>query len=91
MTLKTWKIFFTETAEKQFSKLDKPTKIQISNYIEKRLMMSENPRALGKALNGNFATFWRYRVGDYRLICDIDDDRISVNIIKIGHRKDIYE
>ena len=83
------RVEFSEIAKKEFLKLDKPIKIQVQKFILK-LQKAENPRELGKPLVGNFKGLWRYRVGNHRLVCDIKDDRFIINILKIGHRKDIY-
>ena len=84
------KVEFTEKSKKQFLKLDKPIKLQIPKFITK-LQEYENPRVTGKALVGNLAGFWKYRVGYYRLICQIRDDKLVIIIVDVGHRKDIYD
>ena len=93
-------IEFSPLAEKQFLKLDKQIQRQIQKFVL-QLKNLENPRSRGKALVGNLShlwTFlqkishlWRYRVADYRLICDIQDEKILVTILRIGHRKEIYK
>lgn len=85
-----WHIEFSETAQKQFCKLDKPVQIHIQKFIRSRLMMLERPQTLGKPLKGNFRQFWRFRVGDYRIIADILDDRLIIQVVQVGHRRDIY-
>ncbi len=82
-------IEYSAQAKKQLSKLDKPVQIQIKNYLNEVAKL-ENPRSSGKALVGNLSGKWRYRVGDYRLICEIEDDKILITVLRIGHRKDIY-
>lgn len=84
------KVVFTEKSEKQFLKLDKPIQKQIQKFILK-LQILENPRERGKALVGNLVGFWRYRVGDYRLLCRIIDDELIITVVEIGHRKEIYD
>ena len=59
-------------------------------FLRKRLEPSSDPRQWGKALQGEKRGLWRYRVGDYRLICDIHDERITILILELGHRKDVY-
>jgi len=60
-------------------------------FLSERVARVENPRSLGKPLQGSrFGEFWRYRVGDYRLICKIEDERLLVLVLRIGHRKEIY-
>ena len=83
-------IEFSPLAEKQFLKLDKQIQRQIQKFVL-QLKNLENPRSLGKALVGNLSHLWRYRVADYRLICDIQDEKILVTILRIGHRKEIYK
>lgn len=88
---KTYKVEFTEKAVKQLHKLDRQRFIIITNWIAKNLENCENPRRHGKALVANHSGKWRYRVGDYRLIAKIDDDRIIIFILEVGHRKNVYE
>lgn len=83
-------IEFSPLAEKQFLKLDKQIQRQIQKFVL-QLKNLENPRSRGKALVGNLSHLWRYRVADYRLICDIQDKKILVTILRIGHRKEIYK
>lgn len=83
------KVVFTDNAEKQFLKLDKPIQQQIQKFILK-LQTLENPRERGKALVGNLAGFWRYRVGDYRLLCRIIDNELVITVVEVGHRKEVY-
>lgn len=63
----------------------------IISWVEKNLLNTDNPRRLGKALKGNYSEYWRYRIGNYRLIVDIQDEEILILILDIGHRKDIYQ
>lgn len=86
-----WQIEFAETALKQMKKLDKSAQHAIHRFIKDRLMKFDDPRAHGKPLKGEFAQFWRYRVGDYRIIVDIIDQRLIIQVLQIGHRKEIYE
>ena len=83
-------IEFSPLAEKQFLKLDKQIQRQIQKFVL-QLKNLENPRSRGKALVGNLSHLWRYRVADYRLMCDIQDKKILVTILRIGHRKEIYK
>ena len=85
-----WTIEITRTAEKQIKKLDAPSQKSIVRFLRERLKSAENPRQWGKPLHGERRGLWRYRVGDYRLICDIQDDRITVLVLEVAHRKDIY-
>lgn len=86
-----WTISYTATAKKQLRKLDKLTARRILDFMDERVAGAQNPRDTGKALTGPLlGTFWRYRVGDYRIICDIQDGKLCVLVIEIGHRRDVY-
>lgn len=82
---------FTERALKDIKKLDKHVASLILGWVRKNLEGCENPRAHGKGLSANKSGQWRYRVGDYRLLALIEDDKIKIVIINVGHRRDIYE
>lgn len=84
------RVVFMDNAEKQFLKLDKPIQKQIQKFILK-LQNLENPRERGKSLVGNLIGFWRYRVGDYRILCRIIDQELIISVVEIGHRKEIYD
>ncbi len=84
-----WKIRLNPKTEKDLQKLDKTVQKRIFKYLNK-LTTVENPRLFGKALQGDLQGLWRYRVGDYRLICQILDAEITILVIKVGHRKNIY-
>jgi len=87
----TWKIELRATAEKQLQKLAKREAARIVSFLEERLATHENPRDLGTALKGHaLGGYWRYKVGDYRLICDIQDQRLVVLVVEIGHRREVY-
>lgn len=85
----TWKIELSEEAEKTLTGMDKQTQKRFSRFFE-RLAERKNPRSLGKALSGPLGVFWRYRVGDYRAICSIHDNVLEVEVIRIGHRREVY-
>ncbi len=88
--VKTWRIEITRTAAKQITKLDRQAQESILKFLRERLSQADDPRQWGKALQGEKRGLWRYRVGDYRLICDIQDARIKILVLELGHRKDIY-
>ena len=81
----------TSRFDKQFRKLDRYTMRLIKRWIDKNLVNCENPRAHGKALTGDKHGQWRYRIGDYRLICHINDNKLVILAINIGHRRSIYD
>ena len=84
-----YEVRFSKSALKDLQRLDKFTRAMLFNWIEKRLDGCENPRVLGKALTANHKGKWRYRVGDCRIICKIDDGEIVILVLEIGHRRDI--
>ncbi len=86
-----YKVEFTEKSLKELKKTDKTISRLILAWIRKNLEGCENPRIHGKALQGNLSSLWRYRVGDYRIIAEIEDEKIIILIMNIGHRKDIYK
>ncbi|CAD6879500.1 RelE/StbE family addiction module toxin [Methylomonas albis] len=84
-----WSIRLKTGAAKAINKLDKPVRDRIKAFLD-QLAEQDNPRIAGKALQGKLSAYWRYRVGDYRLICQIQDDELIVLVVELGHRKDIY-
>lgn len=86
-----YKVILSEKARKALKKLDKQTSSLIIGWIEKNLEGCENPRIHGKGLTSNRSGQWRYRIGDYRLICDIQDKKIIIYVLEVGHRKKIYD
>lgn len=86
-----WKVKFSPTADKQFEKLDPSVCRSINRYIFNHLTIEENPRCFGKSLAGNLKEFWCYRVGDYRLICEIHDHKLTIIAVKIAHRSKVYK
>lgn len=87
---KRWIIEISRTAEKQIRKLDRKAQEGIIRFLRERVQPAEDPRQWGKPLRGDKRGLWRYRVGDYRLICDIQDEKITVLVLAVGHRKDVY-
>ncbi len=85
-----YKVIATRDFLKSLKKLDKSTQILIKKYIDNNIQNANDPRAKGKPLRYNLSGYWRYRIGDYRLICEIDDRTITIILIDIGHRKNIY-
>jgi mRNA interferase RelE/StbE len=85
-----WTIEITRTAERQINKLDASAQKSIVRFLRERLKSAQNPRQWGKPLHGDKRGLWRYRIGDFRLICDIQDERITVLVLEVAHRKDAY-
>jgi mRNA interferase RelE/StbE len=85
-----WTVEFSATALKDLRALDRLAARRIATFLDERVAASTNPRATGKALTGALKGLWRYRVGEYRLICDVQDHRIVVLVLRIGHRRQIY-
>jgi len=86
-----WKIEFLPQAEKDLEALDRQTIRRILKFLEIRIKPLEDPRTIGEPLKGpELGKYWRYRMGDYRLICKIEDRRLFVMVVKVGHRKDVY-
>ena len=83
------KVILTETFKKQLKKLDAAISKRVLDYLE-QIELLDNPRARGKALTSNLSGLWRYRVGNYRILCRINDDRLIITVIEIGHRSTVY-
>lgn len=86
-----YKVKISKQVEKKLQKLDKKVSLMIKNWIINKLVDTKNPRSEGKALTGNLKGIWIYRIGDYRLFAEIEDDIITIFLIDIGHRKEIYK
>ena len=87
---KGYRVFIEKNAIRQLRKIDKNQQLLIYGFIKKNLEGTLAPRIFGRALKGNLGDYWRYRIGDYRLIAEINDEEIRIIIIGIGHRRDIY-
>lgn len=85
-----WTIDYTDTALKQLRGLDKPTARRILDYLDGRVIGSGDPRSAGKALTGPLGGLWRYRVGDYRVICELQDGQMRVLVVQLGNRREVY-
>ena len=86
-----YRVEFTKEALKQLKKLDPSIAALIIGWLRKNIDNCDNPRVHGKALSSNHKGQWRYRVGDYRILAEIEDDKVLVLVISIGHRSDIYK
>jgi mRNA interferase RelE/StbE len=86
-----WRIEFDPRALDELKRLDKTAQARIIKTVRERIAPLENPRVLGQALRGEeLGRYWKYRIGDYRLICDIQDETVLILVLRVGHRKEIY-
>jgi len=86
-----WTIEYRQPVRKTIHKLDPVLGRRIKQFLEERVATSDNPRSLGEPLQGGrLGSYWRYRVGDYRIICDIQDHKLIVLVVEIGHRSSVY-
>jgi mRNA interferase RelE/StbE len=86
-----WAYRFDERAFKELRKLDRQAQKAILAYLDQRIAGKEDPRRFGKSLRANLAGLWRNRIGDYRILCQIQDGLLLVLVISVGHRKNVYE
>lgn len=85
-----WTIEFKQSAVKELKKIDKISQKRIIKFLESTVYL-ESPRLRGKALKGGHKDLWRYRIGNYRVICDLEDEKLVVLVVRVGHRKDVYD
>ena len=85
-----FRVILSGQARKQLKKMDRHVTSLILGWIRKNLEGCENPRSLGKALTADKAGAWRYRVGDYRIICEIHDNEVVILVLSVGHRREVY-
>ena len=85
-----WTVEVSDFAEKQLRNLDQPIQKRLIDWLEDRLEGCKNPRHFGEPLRGELAGLWRYRIGAYRVICEIQDQRLVVLALAVGHRREIY-
>ena len=86
-----WAVEYTRTAETQLRKLDRQIAERILDYLDERIAALDDPRARGKALTGPLGELWRYRIGDFRVICEIQDRVMRILVIEVGHRGSVYK
>lgn len=86
-----WKIEYAEGVAKSLLAIDRHQARRIKKYLDERIATADDPRALGHGLSSNLAGLWRYRVGDYRIIAEIQDRNFVVLALRIGHRKEVYD
>ena len=84
-------VIYSTNTVKQLSKMDKHSSSIIYAWIDSNLIGCTNPRFIGKALTGDLSGYWRYRIGSYRLIAKIYDEKLVIELISVGHRRDIYQ
>jgi mRNA interferase RelE/StbE len=85
-----WQVEFDAAAAKELKKLSSADQKRILKFLRERVAADDEPRRLGSALTGEFAGLWRYRIGDFRIIAAIEDARLIVLVLRIGHRREIY-
>ena len=86
-----WKVELAAEADRQLNKLDAPQAKRILKFLYERVARLDDPRSVGQALHGSrLGEFWKYRVDDYRLICKLEDNRLVVLVLRLGHRREIY-
>jgi mRNA interferase RelE/StbE len=86
-----WKIELSAQVDRELSKLDPQQRKRILKFLRERLAPLDNPRSIGRALQGSkLGEFWKYRVGDYRLICKIQDKQLLILVLRAGHRREVY-
>ena len=86
-----WQIEFDPSAAKELAKLDKPTARRIVQFLRERIAALTDPRSLGEALRGDeLGSFWKYRLGDYRVVAEIIDRRLVIIVVRVGHRREVY-
>lgn len=87
-----WKIRFDPAAERELDKLDRPIALRILKFLTERLVPSDNPRSLGAPLTGSkLGDFWKYRIGKYRVIASIEDEAVTILVLKVDKRSDVYK
>ncbi|MCF7531779.1 type II toxin-antitoxin system RelE family toxin [Pseudomonas petrae] len=85
-----WTIKYTETAKKQLKKLDKQTARRVLDFMDERVAVRDDPCSVGKALTSPKGGLWRYRIGDLRVICDIQNGELTILVIELGNRREVY-
>lgn len=85
-----WTVEFHSAARDELAALDRPIQRRIQRFIDSRLLRTEDPRRLGQALSGAWTGYWKYRVGDWRMIARVRDERLIIFIVRVGHRREVY-
>jgi len=85
-----WKIKIGEAVKKDLSRLDKPVAKRILNFLGERVAVQQDPRGMGEPLKGSLSGLWKYRVGHYGIICEIQEEAVTVLAVRVGHRREVY-
>ncbi len=85
-----WTVEYAETVRKQLRKLEKSLARRIVDFMDERVATSDDPRQVGKALKGPLGDLWSYRVGDFRILCDIQNGKLTVLVLQVGNRREVY-
>lgn len=91
MSDKKWRIAFSDHAAKELSRLDHQTQKRIEKFIDNKLLKHEDPKVFGKKLKGPLSGDWSFRIGDYRMICDVQDHLLTIYTLHIAHRREVYQ
>jgi mRNA interferase RelE/StbE len=86
-----WNVKVSPRAQRQLDELDRTVARRISTFLYERIGKLNDPRQIGERLQGTLSEFWRYRVGDYRIICSLEHEHLVVLVLRIGHRREIYK
>ena len=86
-----WGVEWTDKARRQLRKLPPDVQLRLLSFLKSRVEPGNDPRSLASCLSGDFSGLWRFRVGDYRLICRLEDERLVVLVLSIGHRRLVYQ
>lgn len=87
-----WKIEFEDRAKKELQALDKPVAKRITKFLKERVAPLDDPRSIGEQLKGSeLGEFWKYRVGSYRIVANIEDQAVRILVLRLGHRKEVYQ
>jgi mRNA interferase RelE/StbE len=87
----TWIVEFDDAATKELRKLDHQAQKEILSYLRKRIATNEDPRRFGKPLSKNLSGLWRYRIRDYRVVCNIEENKLLILVVRVAHRKKVYK
>ncbi len=86
-----WRVEFDDRARKELRRLDRQAQTNILRYLRDRIATHEDPRRFGDPLRKNLSGFWKYRIGPYRIICDIQERVVTVRVVRFSHRKNVYD